>query len=81
MYRKLDLLDEWEAAPPISQVSKQIKKLHDSIKQQESANVQLINELRTELKLQIKEKEGFHVELQKLQSLIEQKETVHTEFR
>ena len=62
-------------------MSKDINKLHDSIKQQEAANAQLINELRTELKLQIKEKETFHVEIQKLQSLIEQKETAHTEFR
>ena len=74
---KLDLLDEWEA-PAISQVSKEIKKLNDTIRQQETANVQLINELRTELKQQ---KETVHVEMQKLQSLVEQKETAHTEFR
>ena len=74
---KLYLLDEWEA-PAISQVSKEIKKLNDTIRQQETANVQLINELRTELKQQ---KETVHVEVQKLQNLIEQKKTAHTEFR
>ena len=74
---RLDLLDEWEA-PAISQVSKEIKKLNDTIRQQETANGQLINELRMELKQQ---KETVHVKIQKLQSLIEQKETAHTEYR
>ena len=78
---KLDLLDKWEA-PPISQLSKEIKKLYDTIKVQETTNVQLIDKLRTEMKQQIEEKKNIHhVELQKLHSLIEQKETVHSEFR
>ena len=45
----LDLLDKWEA-PPITQMSKEMKKLRDVIKQQEAASAQLINEVRKELK-------------------------------
>ena len=42
-----------------------MKKLRDSLKQQEAANAQLINEVRKELKqlqTQIKEKENVHAE-------------------
>ena len=61
-----DLLDKWEA-PPISQVSKEINKMHDSIKQQETANSQLIKQVNKEI----------HT----LQSKMEEKETAHAKYR
>jgi len=48
-------------------VSKEIKKLYDSVKQQEAATEQLINQLNKEL-------EG-------VKSLIEEKEAAHVEYR
>ena len=60
------MLDKWEA-PPISQVSKEINKMHDSIKQQETANAQLIKQVNKEI--------------HRLQSKIEEKETTHAKYR
>ena len=66
MYIYTELLDKWEA-PPISQVSKEITKMYDSIKQQETANAQLIKQMSKEI--------------HRLQSKIEEKETLHARFR
>ena len=44
MYINIELLDKWET-PPINQVSKEIYKIHDSIKQQETANAQLFKQV------------------------------------
>ena len=66
MYIYVELLDKWEA-PPISQVSKEITKMHDSIKQQETANAQLIKQVNNEI--------------HRLQSKIEEKETSHAKYR
>ena len=54
-------------APPISEVSKEIKKLYDSVKQQEAATEQLINQVNKEL--------------ERVKSLIEEKEAAHVEYR
>ena len=62
MHMYSDRLDKWEA-PPISKVSKEIKQLHDSTKQQETANKQQLNDINNKLKQlqdQIKEKEIAH---------------------
>ena len=66
MYIYTELLDKWEA-PPISQVSKEISKMHNSIKQQETANAQLIKQVNKEI--------------HRLQSNMEEKETAHAKFR
>ena len=66
MYIYTELLDKWEA-PPISQVSKEITKMHNSIKQQETANAQLIKQVNKEI--------------HRLQSNMEEKETAHAKFR
>ena len=65
MVHYIDILDTWEA-PPITQMSKEMKKLRDLIKQQEAANAQLINEVRKELK--------------QLQKQIMQKETPNNRY-
>ena len=59
MYINVDKLDKWED-PPFSQVSKEIKKMHDSIKQQEAANAQLIIQMNKELQNKMEEKENAH---------------------
>ena len=74
---KTGLLDKWEA-PPISQVSKEIKQVHGSIKQQETANGQLINEVSNELKQlkdQIEEKK-----IEKLHDLIKQQQATNVQL-
>ena len=68
------LLDKWEA-PPISQVSKEIKQLRDSIKQQEAANGQLINEVNNELKQYIEEQK-----IEKLHDSIKQQKAANAQF-
>ena len=68
------MLDKWEA-PPISQVSKEIKQLHDSIKQQETANGQLINEVSNELKQYIEEQK-----IEKLHDSIKQQKAANAQF-
>ena len=66
MWNYTDLLDKWEA-PPISQVNQEINKMHNSIKQQETANKQLIKQVNKEI--------------HRLQSKIEEKETAHARYR
>ena len=66
MYINIELLDKWET-PPINQVSKEIYKIHDSIKQQETANAQLFKQVNKEI--------------HRLQSKIEEEETTHAKFR
>ena len=66
MWNYIELLDKWEA-PPISQVSQEIYKIHDSIKQQETANEQLIKQVNKEI--------------HRLQNKIEEKETAHAKYR
>ena len=58
VYIYTDLLDKWEASP-ISQVSK-INKMHNSIKQQETANTPLIKQVNKEIHRLQSEKETAH---------------------
>ena len=54
MYINVDQLDKWEDSP-FSQMSKEIKEMRNSIKQQEAVNAQLIMQMNKEFQNKIEE--------------------------